>query len=192
MDVLVEINGKAPGTAVTIVESQSASTIWLCWERMLMERKLYVAGSREEEIELEKAVLKKASEIAFERNRRVFAHAQELRKESPKKAIIIPRGYAHLGMSTFFDPIDYDITFTSRHRGAPRFSSEAIIDSFKRQLSEQDWAWYASLSLHFSEYYDANRHRAHDEEAQRNLGLEARDYAFRMANHTERACANTK
>jgi hypothetical protein len=149
---IAEINRSIPGAITNIVEPLRPSTVWLMWEQTLACERSRGARSFEESVEIEMEAISGSIDICLGRSRRVAALVKEARESRPDMAIIVPRGFAHRGMADEFDYSEFEMTVSYGLRGAPLFSSEAIIESFGRLLGEDELRRYALLSLHFDDY----------------------------------------
>jgi hypothetical protein len=187
LDKVIAINSNKPGRVQNIVEPLGADTAWNMWDQALVSDAMRKAGTFEERVEIEKEVIKYSARTCIQRSRRVAELARSMRGQEPQMAIIIPRGYAHSGMVAFFGQDKFDITCVSHMRGAPRFSSDIIIEAFGREVSEDEWRRHAALSLRFSSYALTNGERflreackggGYDEDTLRMLSVEARRYAL--------------
>lgn len=189
LDKVMAINSITPGRVRNIVEPLAADTAWTMWDQSLAADAMRNAGSFEERVEIEKEVIKYSARTCAGRSRRVADLVRRIRGQEPQMAIVIPRGYAHSGMVAFFGQEEFDITCVSHMRGAPRFSSDIIIEAFGREVSEEEWRRHAALSLRFSNYALTNGERflrkacnggGYDEDALRMLSVEARRHALEL------------
>jgi hypothetical protein len=189
LDEIIAMNSSRPGSVFNTIEQLSGTTLSIMREQSLLNQGFRLAMPRDAELAVEISVMKKSVEVAFNRNRRLVRFVESLRQEDSERAIVIMRGYAHLGMAKLFDHLDYEMTVVSHHPGAPYFSSEAIIASFGRDLPEQEWVRYGTLSLDYWEHFDSKmklliEKRAFGTDPEKNLrilasvGLEAREYAL--------------
>lgn len=187
LDRVISINAGRPNSVICALEPLGANTAWDMYEQSGKSGALRFAGTFLEKVEVEMEILRYSARICVERSRRVARLAQAIRRQDPDAAIIIPRGYAHSGMTAFTSQEEFDITFMAHMRGAPRFSSDMIIESFRRDVGAEEQKRYAALSLHFSSYCTANAERflreacrggQYDEDSLRMLSVEARRYAL--------------
>ncbi len=188
MDDVLQINKERPEAIVSVIEPLGVDTVWLMWQQSSLSRTRTVAESYERALELEIELLKHSVRICIGRDKRLFSYIEKLRQEMPGRAIIVPRGYAHLGMAAYFEHLDYDMTVGYRLRGAPLFSTEAIISSFSRDLSPDELRRLAALSIDYDEFCNSKEDSYLDgaadskaaSNAKRRLALDARAYAFDM------------
>ncbi len=149
---IAEINRNIPGAIRNIVEPLRPSTVWLMWEQSMLHETLGAPGSFPEAVEMEAEAIRGSISICLERSRRVVSLIKEMRAADPRLAFVVPRGFAHRGMAGDFDYSEFEMTVSYGLRGAPLFSSEAIVESFGRALGDDELRRYAMLSLHFEDY----------------------------------------
>lgn len=162
-ECIADINRMRPGGIRNIVEPQGVSTVWRLWDQMLVEERMTGAKNFDERVAVEKEIIRHSIGICLERGRRLASLVKAFRAANPTLAIAVTRGYAHQGMVGEFDQSEFEVTSSSGTNGAPRFPSEAIIESFRRDLGEEELARFARLSVRFNEYMSANRKRILDE-----------------------------
>jgi hypothetical protein len=194
MDRILEINREAPGTIDCVIEPLGASTQWIMWRQSMLSRQRRSARSFDESVLTEVEMIRGSIQVCIDRDKRLVEFVNRLRRENPDRAIIIPRGYAHMGMARDFDYLHYMKSEAARLTGAPWFSTEAIIEAFSREITPAELERYARLSLHYSEYYyshmdehllNARLVGAEPAEGLRELTLNAREYAFLMESRNE-------
>jgi hypothetical protein len=156
-ECIAETNRMRPGAIRNIVEPQGASTVWRLWDQMCVEGGIAKVKSFDERVAVEKEIIRHSIGICLERSRRLASLVKAFRAANPNLAIAITRGYAHQGMAGEFDQSEFEVISSSGTNGAPHFPSEAIIESFRRELGEDELARYARLSLRFDDYLAANR-----------------------------------
>lgn len=149
---IAEINRSIPGAIRNIVEPLQPGTVWRMWEQTLVCERSRITGSLAESVDIEMELIRRSIDICLERSRRVVALVKEARESHPEMAIVVPRGFAHRGMADDFDYSEFEMTVSYSLRGAPLFSSEAIIESFGRTLGKEELRRYAMLSLNFDDY----------------------------------------
>ena len=148
---IAQMNKDNPGAIRNIVEPLKPGTAWHMWEQSVaLERSSACCFSESVEIEID--MIRRSIEICLERSRRVVALVKAIREADPHTAIVVPRGFAHRGMSGDFDYSEFEMQVSYNLQGVPLFSSEAIIESFGRKLGEEELRRYAMLSLHYEEY----------------------------------------
>ncbi|MFH0884320.1 MAG: hypothetical protein V1861_01260 [Candidatus Micrarchaeota archaeon] len=194
LDKVIAINAMKPNSVLSIVEPLGADTAWSMWDQETVMATLRNADSFMEKVKIEKEIIRYSARTCIGRSRRVADLAQRIRREDPAIALIIPRGYAHSGMASFFSPADFDVTLLSHMRGASRFSSDIIIEAFAREVSDDEWTRHAALALHFNAYCSANGERfmnaskkngSYDEDVLRLLSVEAKRYALDLEGRGE-------
>jgi hypothetical protein len=190
MDKVLEINREAPGTIQCIIEPMNHEVQQIMGKQAALAAERRTTEVFDVLVQVETEIIRQTIEISRIRNHGVVRRVHELRAEDSKRAIIVPRGYAHKGMAQEFDPREYGITGGAHLEGVSWFSTEAIIESYTRELTKEDLEGYARLSIYYREYCSANEERyladvgKHGTEAKARvqLGLDAKAYAHKMAD----------
>ena len=152
LDVIVDLNQAAPGTIRNIVEPFGANTLGHIDEHTELFRRSQNPMPFRERLRLEAELIRASIKISLSRSLRVVKLIKRLRSENPDLAVAVPRGYAHHGMSEHFDYSEFEMTVASSLKGAPSFLADAVAESFRRPLTDQELMIYARLSLYFEEY----------------------------------------
>ncbi len=159
VDDVARMNGSAPGRVRSIVEPLRASTAWLVHDSIAPRRRIRAAEGFDGMVEEECEAIRFSIAICLERSRRVSALVKEIRAADPDIAIVVPRGWAHRGMETDFDFSEFQIVASAALKGVPHFSSEAVVESFSRELGQDELHRYARLTLYGEMYHSHNRER---------------------------------
>jgi hypothetical protein len=159
LERIAEINRMWPGRIANRIEPLEGCTVWRVWDQTETMKRARDDMRIEERIGLEIDILRQSIGICLERSRRVVEAVKMLRLAEPDTAVVIPRGYAHKGMAGDFDASEFEVDVASGLQGVVQFPSEAIAESFSRDLSEDELRRYAMLSLMYDDYVGINSHR---------------------------------
>ncbi|MEW6036323.1 MAG: hypothetical protein AB1529_06940 [Candidatus Micrarchaeota archaeon] len=153
LDRIMEINRSEPGRIRNAIEHQTPDQVYLALSRNHHDEGLDEDARRRERM---KESIRTSIAVSKHRSREVMRLVGELLEEDPGHAILITRGYAHAGMARLFDPSRFAVESHAGGTLSPRISSDAIIASYDRDLSDTELGQYARQSIAFSDYFDSN------------------------------------
>lgn len=139
-DRLMELNRDYPGWFRSIIERQTPGQVTLAYAFETPCDGLEPGRAR---IVRYMDSIRTSIAVSKHRSRELISLIEDLRREDPDVAIIATRGYAHAGMSAWLDPERYDVEAHSGGTLVPRFSSDAIIESYSHELSDAEVERYA-------------------------------------------------
>ena len=160
-DAVLRINRSKPGQITHFMEPQTAETAYAWWATEVLIRELdrYRFDDRDKQVSIMMNYLKQFAIYDVGRDKAVFSLVDQLRKENPYRAIIIPRGTAHRGMRVLFTPDNYDVLFKeSEDARLLDFGDEFIGRSYVEIPSNEEVHRYAELQLDYMNHRITHRY----------------------------------
>jgi hypothetical protein len=150
------INQRDPGTIEVVIEPQRRETFMKFIAFLEGHRKFEDARTEKDKKKMIRTSTEKSKallEHAIGRDWTVFKLAKAAAEQDPDRAIIIPRGWAHMGMvEKFFANCDLFDIEVKINDVQPAAMGNAFVKSYKEPLSEREWHRVSEYDLYYHEY----------------------------------------
>ncbi|MDP3765189.1 MAG: hypothetical protein Q8R04_01640 [Nanoarchaeota archaeon] len=155
-DVVLKINRAVPGRILHFTEPHSAEVVYHYWAWGLASKEyLRSIADRERSTKALTDSMREFVQFTLERDRLLFPFVESLRREDPNRAIIIPRGDKHSGMSGLYTPDKYDAVI--KIESSPSDFMDDLIDrSYRFEHTEKELRHYGELQSHYLDF--VNQH----------------------------------
>ncbi len=149
LDHIAESNRRQNGRITNLFEPPSAEAACERWRTGFIQDMLLDNPRRKDGPELALEFLKSKINFYVKRDNAVAASAERLALESPERAIVIPRGLAHAGMTALFDSAKFDITLSKDERFTTDFVPDAAKMAYEGRTDGRELERFAALQLEF-------------------------------------------
>lgn len=155
-DHIQRLNGQRHKRVLNFIEPQDAQTMYGLWESELEFNRMnyFITQNHGSQVQAVIDYTKKLIEVQTRRDAKVRDFALKLRKEDPRRAIIIPRGTGHRGMHVLFDSASFDVRYESADY-ALDFADELLARSYTHMPSDEELRLCAERQVKFVTAYNS-------------------------------------